>query len=306
VRRAAGIGLALALGGAACRPVLDDRPWLITGPEIVGWKAEPPEARPGAQVTFTLVAMDPGGAPDTTGATWSLCHTPKPPGESRVASADCLSPTAAADAVGDPVMLAMPTDACRLFGPDPPQPPPGAPATRPRDPDATGGYYQPITAALGPALGVGLERVTCDLPDASLAAARAFQAAYHANQNPTLAGLAFSIGGAPADPTAVPAGAAVTVTASWLDGSAETYALFDRATRTVVEALEALDISWFVTGGALDRAADHVTDPNTLSTATTWLAPPEPGTFEVVLVLRDSRGGSDAARAVLVVAGGGP
>ena len=58
----------------------------------------------------------------------------------------------------------------------------------------TGGYFQPVTVAVGGALAIGLERVTCDLPEASLADARAFQAAYHPNQNPSLVGLSFAAG----------------------------------------------------------------------------------------------------------------
>jgi hypothetical protein len=310
VRRAP--ALALALGAllalaAACRPELDDRPWLITRPAILGWKAEPPEAPPGATVTLQVVALDPAGpldagdAPDITATTWTLCHTPKPVGESRAVAADCLAPAPAPDATGDPVTLAIPADACRLFGPDVPQPLPGAPATRPRDPDATGGYYQPIALALDGALAVGLARVTCDLPDASLAVARAFQDAYHANQNPALTGLAFAVDGAPADPSALPPGARVTVTAAWQAGSAESFPVYDRASRAIVDEQEALAAAWFATGGQLDRGAAQVTDPSVLSTATTWLAPPDPGAFEVVLVLRDSRGGSDTARATLLV-----
>ena len=62
-----------------------------------------------------------------------LCHeahVPKPVDEARVVSPGCLS-LAAPDAVGDPVTLTLPTDACRLFGPDVAQPAPGAPPTRP-------------------------------------------------------------------------------------------------------------------------------------------------------------------------------
>src|SRR5262249_26926159 len=65
-------GALLALG---CRPALDDRPWLVTAPAILGWKAEPPEAPPGAEVTLELIALDPiGGA--GTAASWRLCPTP--------------------------------------------------------------------------------------------------------------------------------------------------------------------------------------------------------------------------------------
>jgi hypothetical protein len=303
--RAVVIALSLALAAAGCRSELDDRPWLVTAPRLLGWKAEPPEAPPGAAVTLQAVALDPAGPADTAATTWTVCRAPKPLDEDRVVAPACLA-AAPADATGDPAQMALPADACRLFGPDVPQPGPGQPMARPRDPDATGGYYQPIAFALGASLAVGLERVTCDLPNASLAAARAFAAAYHANGNPALVGLAFSAGGAAVDPGAIPPGAAVDVEASWAAGSAEAYAVYDRASLAVVGAQETLAAAWYVTGGALDRAAAVVADPAVLSTSTTWHAPGAPGQSELVLILRDSRGGADVARAVLTVSDARP
>jgi hypothetical protein len=294
-------GLALILG---CRPALDDRPWLVSALRIVGWKAEPPEAAPGAVVSLRVIALDPAGPPDTSAAAWTLCRAPKPLAEDRVVASVCLG-AGAPDAVGDPVQLAIPTDACRLFGPDPAQPAPGAPATRPRDPDDTGGYYQPLEIALLPALAVGLERVTCGLPDASLAAARAFQGAYHPNQNPALSGLTFSVDGLPVDATAVPGGARVTVQATWAPGAAETFPVFDRASGAVVETQETLVASWWVTAGQLDPPATAIADAGQVFAATTWTAPQGPATAEIAVILRDSRGGSDTARAVLTVVAGG-
>jgi hypothetical protein len=212
--------------GLACRPTLDDRPWLVTSLQIVGWRADPPEVAPGGNVSLRVVAMDPAGAPDTAATSWSLCRTEKPLAESRIVAPDCLTPTAA-DAVGDPVQMVIPTDACRNFGPDTPQPAAGAPPTRPHDPDATGGYYQPLTVSLAPALAVGLERITCDLPDASLAISAAFQSGYLPNQNPTISGLNFTIDGASVDPTAIPPGARVTMEATWPAGAIETFPVFD-------------------------------------------------------------------------------
>jgi hypothetical protein len=288
--------------GLGCRPTLDDRPWLVRGLQIVSVHAAPPEAAPGSTVTLDVVALDPAGPVDTTMTSWTLCRSPKPLDEDRVVSAACLAP-AAADAVGSPVAITIPADACRVFGPDIPQPKPGAPPTRPRDPDASGGYFQPLTIALGASLAVGLERIRCDLPDASLAAARAYLDTYQPNQNPALAPLAFSVDGAPADPAAVPAGARLHVEASWPAGTAEPFPLFDRSTDTVVPTVETLAVSWFATGGTLDRAAAEIDDPTVLATATTWQAPGGAGAFEIVVVLRDSRGGSDTARVSLMVSG---
>lgn len=286
--------------GVGCRPTLDDRPWLITEPRVVGWKADPPEANPGATVSVQAFAADPAGPADTSAAVWALCHEPKPIPENRPVAPGCLAPPGA-DAVGNPVELTIPTDACRVFGPDTPQPLPGAPPTRLRDADATGGYYQPILISFGAGEAVGLERIRCGLPDASLAVARAFQASYVANENPAIAGLSFSAGGAPVDPAAIPPGARIDVVATWPSGTAESFPAFDRGSHDLLAMTEVLGVSWYATGGEIGQPAARIADPSVLSAVTTWTAPPEPGVFEIVLVLRDSRGGSDATRSSLKV-----
>jgi hypothetical protein len=285
---------------AGCRPALDDRPWLVGRTRILGVKAEPPEAAPGAGVTMAVVALGPTEPLDTSGTTWTLCRTPKPLGENRVVDPSCLVPTPDA-AVGSSVELAIPADACTLFGPDTPQPAPGAPPTRPRDPDATGGYFQPTTVVLEESTAVALERVACGLSGASLDTTRAFQAAYHPNQNPTITGLAFSVDGTAVDPGAVPRGARVIAEVSWLAGSAEQFPVFDRASGGLVDTREVLTASWYVTGGDLDRAASETDDPTVTAAATGWTAPASPATLEIVVVLRDSRGGMDSARSILIV-----
>jgi len=298
--KASALLLVAAAAAAGCRPALDDRPWLVTTLQILGVGAEPPEAAPGGAVTMQVVTLDPTHAADPSAAAWSACRAPKLLGENRVVAPDCLTP-AAADAVGSPVTLTIPPDACQVFGPATPQPAPGAPPTRPRDPDPTGGYYQPVTAVLDDVTAVALERITCGLPDASLAVARAYQAAYRPNQNPHIASLTLTVDGAPVDLTAVPPGAPVTVEVSWAAGTAETFPVFDRIANMLIETREALTVSWYVTAGGLDRAAASVDDFSVLSTSTTWTAPAIPTSAEILVVLRDSRGGGDAQRAVVQV-----
>jgi len=300
VRGGALLLVAAAAAAAGCRPPLDDRPWLVTTLEILGVTADPPEVAPGSAVTMEIVALDPTFAADPAATAWTWCRAPKPLGENRVVASDCLTP-AAVDTVGSPVTLAIPGDACEVFGPNTPQPAPGAPPTRPRDPDPTGGYFQPVTTVLGDVTAVALERIACGLPDASLAIARAYQAAYHPNQNPHIAGLTLTVDGAPVDPTAVPPGARVTIEVSWPADTAESFPVFDRAANTLVDTREVLTASWYVTGGSLDRAAASVDDPSLLSTSTTWTAPPTPTSSEILVLLRDSRGGADAQRATLQV-----
>jgi hypothetical protein len=65
----------------------------------------------------------------------------------------------------------VPDDACRVFGPDPPVSTDGEPAGRAADPDASGGYYQPVRVRFeqdGEDVYVtGAVRVTCGLPGAT-------------------------------------------------------------------------------------------------------------------------------------------
>jgi hypothetical protein len=295
----------VALSPLACRPTLDDRPWLARAPQIIGWKTEPAEALPGASITLRAGILDPTETLDAESTAWAFCHAPKPIDEDRIVPPSCLE-TTAADAIGNPVTLTLPSDACQIYGPDAAQPMPGAPTTRPRDPDATGGYYQPVTIVLGDALAVGLARVTCDLPDASLQAARAFQDAYHVNQNPTVTAVSFTSDGVPADPGALVPNTTVRVEATWAAGAVETYALFDRATGAVAQTTETLTASWHVTGGGLDAPTGFIADPSVLSAATTWRLPAAPATLRLGFVLRDSRGGSDLVFASVTTGVGPP
>ncbi len=79
--------------------------------------------------------------------------------------------------------------------------------------------------------------------------------------------------------------------------------MFDRQSRTIVDTAETLTASWYVTGGALDLPAAEITDPAATSTADRLDRARPPTTVELALVLRDSRGGSDVARATLSVIG---
>ena len=184
-----------------------------------------------------------------------------------------------------------------MFGPDAPS------TSRPRDADATGGYYQPLRAALaGADTGFELARIHCDLANADAAAATAFAAAYQLNQNPQLLPLGASLDGVPVALTAIPAGGRVTLEASWPAASAETFAYFDPVSQTVTSQREAMQVAFYVSGGALDtestgRAADD------LATATDdgWNAPAVATTVHLWVVLRDSRGGVGFAAYDLIV-----
>jgi len=144
----------------ACAPTFDEDVAHISEPRILAVKSEPAEAKPGTPLSLTAFVAVPGVSANAPAPRWSMCSAPKPPTENNVVSAECLSEAALLPAgQGPSIQTQTPFDACSLFGPDTP---PGG--FRPRDPDATGGYYQPVRVDLAHAAPVfHLERITCNL-----------------------------------------------------------------------------------------------------------------------------------------------
>ena len=270
---------------AACTSPLDQRLAIVREPRVLAITSEPAEAKPGATVAYTALVASPAG-PLAGAAMWALCTAPKPPTEDNAVADPCIDDPGALVAV-DPTAATIPANACMQFGPDVP---PGG--FRPRDPDPTGGYYQPVRAAVsGADLAFGFTRITCNLPGAPPDVAHAYQTMYVANANPTVQVTA---------PSDAAAGSEVTLTASWPAAAAESYLYFDPQRQQLVTRREAMRVSWYATGGALpvDASAVGEADPAT-SVSTTWRAPARPGPATLWIVLRDSRGGL-AAQAVAV------
>jgi len=278
--------LALLLALAGCQDALDQRLAIVREPRVLAITAEPPEGLPGAQVTLAALVASPDG-PLAVAPAWALCTAPKPPTEDNAVADPCVTGDQLIELGTAPtVTAAISSDACIRFGPDVP---PGG--FRPRDPDPTGGYYQPVRAeAPGADLAFGFARVTCKLGSAPSDVAHDYQLHYAANANPTLAPLELRVAGAVVAPDAVPAGAAVTLVASW--PSVESYLYYDPDAQVLVTRREAMRVSWFATGGelAVDATAVAEADPATTA-STTWTAPTAPGPAWLWLVLRDSRGG---------------
>jgi hypothetical protein len=265
----------LVLG--ACQSPLDQRLAIVDSPRTLAIISSPAEAKPSATVAYSALLASPSG-PLSTPPQWSLCTAPKPPTEDNAVSDPCIDDPSSLLAI-DPTAATIPADACMQFGPDVPPD-----KFRPRDPDATGGYYQPVRADVpGADLAFGFTRITCNLANAPPDVAQQYKTMYVANVNPTLAVDA---------PTDVTAGAEVAITASWPAAAAESYLYFDQVSQTLVTRREAMRVSWFASGGALpvDATAVAETDPAT-SVATTWSAPTAPGPAWLWIVLRDSRGG---------------
>lgn len=283
----------LVVAMAACRPELEPGESLVSSPRLLAVRADPPETLPGARATYTALVASPDGTARDAAIAWSFCAAPKPVTNDNVVSDACLRASSLVPAgAGAELVATTPEDACILFGPDTP---PGG--FRPRDPDVTGGYYQPLRADLaGAEAAFVLARVTCRLANASPEVTTAYARAYAPNANPKLEPLEATIDGRTVPLSAIPAGARVSFRASWPASSAETYAYYDPRSQSLSTKREALRVSWFATAGSFDA---EVTGRDERDVGTYvddgWSAPAGASTVHLWIVLRDSRGGMDFA-----------
>jgi hypothetical protein len=209
------LGLALlgVLGGA-CTPDVEGGASIVDAPRVLAIRS---------------LFVGPDGEQDPKLLDWAICTERKPLVTAGEMSNECLAPTSeflvplgnGASASGT-----LPDDACRLFGPNPPLPKAGEPAPRPTDPDATGGFYQPLrllaNVPAGEQYSVGLTRITCGLARVTAEQAVDFQRRYRANENPDFTDIVVtsSAGNLPLtdDPlttATVKAGSHITFSASW-------------------------------------------------------------------------------------------
>jgi hypothetical protein len=285
--------MALVSTTATCIPSPGPSDSLVTSTRILAIRADPAEAAPGTPVVFTSFVAGPCGTITNPAIDWSFCVAPKPITQDNVVSNACLGSSSLVPAGRGPSTAAeTPDDACSIFGPDV-----DSAGLRPRDPDGTGGYYQPLRADLvGADTAIALARLHCDLANAPAAAATAFAAAYHLNENPVLLPLTATLAGAPVALTAIPAGARVTLEASWPPASAETFAYLDPTSQTITTQRESMQVAWYSSAGALDTESTGRASTD-LSTTTDdgWAVPSTPGPASLWIVLRDSRGGVDFA-----------
>lgn len=280
-----------ALALSACRPEFDDDYWRVEVPRVLAVKSEPAEARPGTPLEFTAFLSVVGTANELP--VWNFCTAPKPATENNAVSAACLEPAALVPAgSGLSIEAATPRAGCSLFGPNSP---PGG--FRPRDPDLSGGYYQPLRLDLaGSQPAFHLQRISCDLADAASDTAMQFGLSYVANQNPHLEPMVATIAGQPVALTEIPVAARVELSVHWAATDAESYTYYDRAQPALIQRREAMRVSWYSNGGRLDTESTGRAESDLqLSAQNHWTAPERPGTFALWLVLRDSRGGVDFA-----------
>lgn len=267
---------------AACNAPLDQRLAIVKEPRVLAISSEPAERKPSEVVTYSALVASPDG-PIAAVPSWGLCTAPKPPTEDNAVADPCLGEGALIDLGAAPSATAtIPMSACIQFGPDVP-----AGGFRPRDPDTTGGYYQPVRADTGVTdLAFGFTRITCNLPTAPGDLQRRYQTEYVANANPLLLPLAWSVAPGP-----VPAQADVTLTAAWAPESVETYLYYDPQSQTLVTRREAMRVSWFATGGTIAVDASAVAEGDDVTSVSTTWHTPAAGPAWLWIVLRDSRGG---------------
>jgi hypothetical protein len=273
----------------ACNSALDQRLDVVEDERVLAVQSDPPEVTPGAAVTVSVVVASPMGTIDVAPA-WSLCTAPKPPTEDNAVAAGCVATSVTPLGTAITVTTPIPVDACRTYGPDV-----IAKGFRPRDPDPTGGFYQPVRAAIPDLdLAFGFTRITCDLANAPGQVAQDYLTMYVANQNPTL--------NAPSLPASVSANSDVPLSISWPDAAAESYLYYDPSSETLITRRESMHVSWFATAGdiAVDASEVAETDLST-SASTTWHTPSSSGTVYLWFVLRDSRGGIATASTMTVV-----
>lgn len=304
--------LLAALFAIGCAPELDDRSFLVQEPRILAIQADPPEAAPGTEVAHRLLWAGPDGA-EPPELRWAYCSLRKPLAELGPVHPGCLrdEPDALEPlGTGFSVVGAIPRQACRRFGPDLPEPVAGAPAGRPVDPDATGGYYQPVVVHAwngdGASWSLGLSRIRCGIAGATPSQLAEMARRYVSNQNPAFEELEMRRGDAweplhphdpPSNANAVKVGETVVIRASWVRceeapcRGAEPYVVFDPQSRSIQERRETLRVSWFSTDGFFDHDRTGAAADAGDWAENTWTAPDTPGVSRIWLVLRDERGG---------------
>lgn len=273
----------------SCRPDFGERDSLVVETQVLAVRGDPPEAKPGENVTYSLFVASPDGPVDAPAASWAFCATPKLLTENGAVSAACLANGVRTIGDGASVSAAIPVDACQLFGPET-----SAEDLRPRDPDATGGFYQPVRVALDGRLSFGQERVRCNPKSISALQAADFDRRYRANTNPEIASIDV--------PESVVPSSHQVLRVGWPEGSAETYAYYDPTTTAVTDRRETMRVSWFTSAGAFEHdRTGRTADERETFTENAWNAPPRPGAVQLYVVLRDDRGGVAFAHRTITV-----
>jgi hypothetical protein len=265
----------------------------------VAVRSEPAELEPGAEVTYQALVVGPGALESSEALEWAFCSTPKPLGENASVAPACLDGAARPVGIGASLTTTLPGDACALFGSEV-----TSADIRPRDPDSTGGYYQPVRVLLGgpkgPNMTVWLTRIRCDLRNAPLDVVRLWTERYRPNKNPSIVSISALARGEPADFARLPARAELELRVELAASSRESYVVFDPASQSLDDAEEALQVSWLVTAGELDVPRSTAEGDPPVARAR-FRVPGSGGPFELHAVARDGRGGVAFVSQALVI-----
>lgn len=282
-----------------CVPEIDDDPSLVVEGQILAVQFEPAEVKPesATQVNALVAASD--DAELEKDVSFALCVARKPLSELGPVHPACLhgEDEDARRAVGRgiDVQLTVPKNACNLFGPQRPPAEPGQPPGRPVDPDATGGFYQPVVATLDAAV-LGSLRLNCGLPGGSQAQVAQYNQDHVANQNPVAQKLEIKVAdgewqtipfGAD-DAVRVPRDEAISVRSRW--DKRERYLLLSTETRELTHANETLVASFYSTVGGFDEHRVQL-DKNSRASSR-FHTPRQRGEVRMWIVVRDGRSGT--------------
>jgi hypothetical protein len=178
-----------------CTPELEHDLARIDEPRVLAIAAEPAEAVPGASVQLRALYVDGDGPIGDAALAWSWCTARRPLAELGPLARECLEADAdvlAPIGTGLALDATLPLDGCRRFGPEPPPAEMGQPSGRPVDPDATGGYDQPLVVqapAASPRTTLLGLRITCGPGNATQRQAAELRRRYQANVAPAIAAV---------------------------------------------------------------------------------------------------------------------
>ncbi|MBN1962903.1 MAG: hypothetical protein JW841_18375 [Deltaproteobacteria bacterium] len=305
---------------SACKPELGEPASLIQEPAILAVRGIPAEAAPLSLVSYEVLVATPDGSMLEVAADWALCKTAKPPSEPGPISEACLTDGVSllAEATSN-ITAEIPYDACQLFGPDVPPQSADEPPGRPRDPDVTGGYYQPVRVTIptsdGDMVAFGFERISCNPGNAAIDVALQYKEQYQPNNAPELSSVWAKIDGKEQSETTrvidgvvpdnllhVPRHANITLGVSWPQEAVETFPVYNLTTQKINQTREAMRVSWFSNAGqwAHDRTGRDSNASETW-TSNNLTTPSTSGLIHIWAVLRDNRGGVDWLETVLMV-----
>ncbi len=302
----------IALGlttGPGCVPIVEEDPSRVREGQILAIQFEPAEAEPKETASATALVVKASEA-SAVSVDFDLCLARKALSELGPVAPECVGTGVKDDKVATPlgsgsnVSFAVPEQACRLFGPQRPPAEPGQPPGRPADPDASGGYYQPVVARSDDTALGGL-RLDCGLPGASQAQVAEYNRNHQDNVNPKSTSVKLRVGSGPWQEVpldsdialSLPRDSAIVIRAEW--SAPDSYQILSPEDRQLKEQTENYLVSFYSTVG---RFVNHrvIADSRERADAQ-WQSPESRERVDFWVIARDGRGGVGWATFVLDV-----